>query len=98
GDGPTAAVRYPVLAPVLILVGVLMATALRNIAWDDAAVAIPAFLTIVVMQLSVSITDGIAWGFIAASVCALASRRRAGTPLAVPAFAAVFVLRYAFLR
>jgi AGZA family xanthine/uracil permease-like MFS transporter len=95
--GPDA-LRYPVIAPVLVLVGVLMAGSLKKIDWDDLALAIPAFLTIVVMQLSVSITDGIAWGFIASSICAVAADRARTTPLLVHAIAVVFLLRYLFLR
>jgi AGZA family xanthine/uracil permease-like MFS transporter len=41
-----------------------MASQLRFIEWDNIEVAIPAFLTIIVMPLSYSIADGIAVGFI----------------------------------
>ena len=42
--------------------GALMMASVARIRWDDYAVAIPAFLTIVVTSASLSITDGIAWG------------------------------------
>ena len=67
----------------------------KRIEWTDTSQAIPCFLTIAVMPLSFSITDGIGWGVIAWSLLSLASRRRA-VP-AVHALAAVFVLRYLFL-
>ena len=51
-------------SPALIFVGILMASQLRFIEWDNIEVAIPAFLTIIVMPLSYSIADGIAVGFI----------------------------------
>jgi AGZA family xanthine/uracil permease-like MFS transporter len=88
---------YPVIAPVLILIGALMIGALKRIDWDDPALAIPAFLTVVVMQLSISITEGIAWGFIATSALAIARGRARATLWVVHVFAALFVLRYVFL-
>jgi AGZA family xanthine/uracil permease-like MFS transporter len=52
-------------APALVLVGFLMITHVREIDWDDLEVAIPAFLTIVLMPFTYSITNGIGAGFIA---------------------------------
>ncbi len=59
GFVPSAAV-----APALIVVGVMMASALKDIAWGDLEEAIPAFMTIFCMPIFYSITDGIAFGFI----------------------------------
>jgi adenine/guanine/hypoxanthine permease len=50
-------------APALIIVGVLMMSAVRNIEWDNLGIAIPAFLTIITMPLTYSISNGIAVGF-----------------------------------
>lgn len=47
---------YPVTAPALIIVGSLMLQGTKHIPWDDVTETIPAFLTIVMMQLSFSIT------------------------------------------
>ena len=52
-------------APALVLVGFLMMTHVREIPWDDMELAIPAFLTIVLMPFTYSITNGIGAGFIA---------------------------------
>ncbi|WP_026961516.1 NCS2 family permease [Alicyclobacillus herbarius] len=52
-------------APALVIVGVLMMQAVRNIDWDNMGIAIPAFLTIVTMPLTYSISNGIAVGFTA---------------------------------
>lgn len=91
-DGVTL---YPIVAPVLVLVGVMMMESVTEIRWNDYASAIPAFLTMVTIPLAVSITDGIAFGFIAAAVLALATgRHRDLHPLAY-AFAALFLVRYA---
>lgn len=45
--------------PALIIVGFLLATQVRNIPWDDYEIAIPAFLAIVLMPFTYSITNGI---------------------------------------
>lgn len=50
-------------APALIVVGVLMMGAVRNIDWDNLGLAVPAFLTIITMPLTFSISNGIAMGF-----------------------------------
>jgi AGZA family xanthine/uracil permease-like MFS transporter len=72
---------YPVLsvvtsqvtAPALIIVGVLMAQQLKEIDWPDFSTAVPAFLTVIIMVLGYSISDGIAFGFIAYTVSKLAA-------------------------
>jgi len=51
--------------PALVLVGFLMMQQVRGIDWDDVEIAIPAFLTIVLMPFTYSITVGIGAGFIA---------------------------------
>jgi len=50
--------------PALILVGFLMMQQVKNIDWDDVEVAIPAFLTIILMPFTYSITVGIGAGFV----------------------------------
>ncbi|QNP65383.1 NCS2 family permease [Streptomyces genisteinicus] len=52
-------------APALVAVGFLMMTQVKHIEWDRYEVAVPAFLTIVVMPFTYSITNGIGAGFIA---------------------------------
>ncbi|MBQ7888730.1 MAG: NCS2 family permease [Erysipelotrichaceae bacterium] len=74
---------YPILsvitsaatAPALIIVGVLMAQQLKEIDWPDFTTAVPAFLTVIIMILGYSISDGIAFGFIAYTVSKLAAGR-----------------------
>src|SRR5699024_9159654 len=57
-------VTAEVTAPALIIVGVMMSSSLKNIEWDQFEIAVPAFLTIIIMPLSYSIATGIAIGFI----------------------------------
>jgi len=94
---PGGGVLYPVVAPALVLVGTMMMGSVRHVAWDDPTESIPAFLAIVIMPLSVSITDGIAFGVIAYAVLKLATRRHAETHPLLHVFAVLFVLRYVFL-
>lgn len=51
--------------PALVLVGFLMMQQVTDIAWSDVEIAIPAFLTIVLMPFTYSITVGIGAGFLA---------------------------------
>jgi AGZA family xanthine/uracil permease-like MFS transporter len=50
--------------PALVLVGFLMMQQISGIAWDDVEIAVPAFLTIVLMPFTYSITVGIGAGFV----------------------------------
>jgi len=93
GDGTL----YPVVAPALIIVGILMIRNVKKINWDDFTEAIPAFLTIVIMSFSFSITEGISFGFISYTLLKLVTRRFKEVPLLITVFAVLFILRYIFL-
>ncbi len=89
---------YPIIAAPLVLVGTLMIGGLRHVDWSDPSEAVPAFLIAIVMPLSVSITEGISFGFISYAVMKAASGRvREPHPL-VYVCAVLFLLRYALLR
>ena len=51
-------------AAALIYVGFLMLSSVKNINWDDLTIAIPAFLTLVIMPFTYNISYGIAFGLI----------------------------------
>jgi AGZA family xanthine/uracil permease-like MFS transporter len=57
-------VPFEAAAPALVVVGFLLITQVRNIDFDDYAIGIPAFLTIVLMPFTYSITNGIGAGFV----------------------------------
>lgn len=59
-----SAVPSAATAPALILIGSMMLGSALSIAWDDPCESIPAFLTIVTMPLSYSISNGIAFGIV----------------------------------
>lgn len=86
---------YPVTSPALIVVGSLMMKSVRDIEWDDFTEALPAFLMIVVMPLTFSITDGIAFGFISYALLKLVTGRGREAHWLVYVFALLFVIRYA---
>ena len=74
--GADGTMLYPIVAPALVLVGVMMMDGTRHIPWDDYTESIPAFLTILVMPLAVSISAGITFGFVAYGLLKLATGRR----------------------
>lgn len=88
---------YPIIAPALIVVGCYMMKSVRFINWDDFSEAIPAFLTIIMMPLTFSITEGIAFGFIAFTLLKTVQGKLKEVPLLISVFAVLFILRYAFL-
>ncbi len=89
---PFPVTRYPVLAPALILIGALMASALGGIDWKDPVDAIPAFLTALIIPMGFSIADGIGWGLVAGSWLALVTRRRVSPLLHL--LALLYLLRW----
>ncbi len=99
GEGVTIGevVYRPVVAPVLIIIGSLMLKSVVRIPWDDLASALPAFLTMVVMPFTFSITEGIAFGFISTSLLFSVTGRAREVSWIVHAFALLFLLRYIVL-
>jgi AGZA family xanthine/uracil permease-like MFS transporter len=68
--------------PALVLVGFLMMQQVKNISWDDVDIALPAFLTIVLMPFTYSISVGIGAGFLAyALIKVVRGRARSVHPL-----------------
>jgi AGZA family xanthine/uracil permease-like MFS transporter len=57
-------VPYEAATPALVVVGFLMMMQVTEINWRDYEMAIPAFLTIILMPFTYSITVGIGAGFI----------------------------------
>ena len=96
-DSGEGLVLYPVVAPALIMVGCLMLRNVKRIDWDEISEAIPAFLTILMMPLTFSITEGIAFGFISYTLLKTVEGRFKEVPALISIFAGLFVLRYIFL-
>lgn len=84
-------------APVLIIVGLFMLGPIKNIPLDDYAESIPAFVTIVMMPLAYSISDGILLGMISYVVLnILCGNYKKITPT-MYILAVLFILKYIFI-
>ena len=59
-----AVIPYEAATPALVIVGFLMMTQIKNIDWDDMGIALPAFLTIILMPFTYNISVGIGVGFV----------------------------------
>jgi AGZA family xanthine/uracil permease-like MFS transporter len=84
----------PVIAPPLIIVGYLMMKCIIFIKWDDLAEAIPAYLTIIIMPLTFSITEGIAFGFISYSILKIVTGKGRDVHWVIYLFSVLFIIRY----
>ncbi|MEV6694476.1 NCS2 family permease [Micromonospora sp. NPDC051196] len=78
----------------LVVVGFLMMTAVRTIDWSDYEIAIPAFLTIVLMPFTYSISNGIGAGLIVYVVVKLAKGKAREIHPLLYAVAALFVVYF----
>ncbi|PWW17604.1 AGZA family xanthine/uracil permease-like MFS transporter [Cytobacillus oceanisediminis] len=87
-----------VTAPALIIVGVLMVASLGNIDWNKFEVAVPAFLTIIVMPLSYSIATGIAVGFIFYPITMIVKGRTKEIHPVMYVLFVIFILYFIFLK
>ena len=84
-------------APVLIIVGLFMLSPIKNIALEDYAESIPAFITIVMMPMAYSISDGILIGMITYVVLnMLCGNFKRITPT-MYVLAVLFILKYIFI-
>lgn len=88
-------VYSPVTAMALIMVGILMIGQLKEIDWDDKAIVIPAFLTIIFMVLAFSIAEGIAIGFIFYPITMMATKRAKEVHPIMYALMILFIFRFA---
>ena len=88
---------YPITAPVLIIVGCLMASNLSQINWKQWDEALPAFLVFVGMPLTYSIADGMALGFITYPLLKIFSGKIKEVHPIMGLIAILFLLRYVML-
>lgn len=89
---------YPVIAPALIIVGSMMFKNVIHIEWEDYTESIPAFLTLVMMPLTFSITEGISFGVISYVLLKLVSGKGKRVHWLLYLFAVLFVARYIWLE
>ncbi len=94
-DGVTL---YPVVAPALIIVGSMMFKNVVHVDWEDYTESIPAFLTLIMMPLTFSITEGISFGVISYALLKLLSGKGKKVHWLIYLFAVLFVARYIWLE
>ncbi len=90
-----SAITNAVTAPALIIVGVMMAQQLKGIEWDNMIYAVSAVVTVIAMVLTYSISNGIAFGFIAYAVSMIAARKTKEVHITVWVLLVIFVLYFA---
>ena len=84
-------------APALIIVGVMMMPAVKNIHWEDYCKSIPAFLTIIMMPLAYSISDGILIGVISYVLCHAVAGKFKEISVTMWVLAVLFICKYIFI-
>jgi AGZA family xanthine/uracil permease-like MFS transporter len=81
-------------APALILVGAMMMTPVRNINFDDFTESIPAFLTIVMMPLTYSISEGILFGVLSFVLLKILTGKFKDVSIVTLVLGILFVLKF----
>lgn len=83
--------------PVLVIVGLFMLSPIKDIDFDDYSESIPAFICLIIMPLTYSISDGILIGIISYVLLNLLSRKYRKLTPAMYVLAVLFVLKYIFI-
>ncbi|MFV0254698.1 MAG: NCS2 family permease [Erysipelotrichaceae bacterium] len=91
-------VTSSVTTSALVVVGILMAKQLKEIDWDDMVSAASGFITIIMMVVAYSISDGIAFGFITYALASVASGKGGKIRLAIWLLVAIFILYFAISK
>jgi AGZA family xanthine/uracil permease-like MFS transporter len=98
GAAPFVSIVPPAAtAPALILVGSMMLSTISEIRWRDPLVAVPAFLTLVLIPFTYSIANGLGFGIIAWAVLHLAAGKLRRQDWLLYLLAALFLARFIYL-
>ncbi len=81
-------------APALILVGAMMMTPVKNINFDDFTESIPAFLTIIMMPLTYSISEGILFGVLSFVLLKILTGKFKDITIVTIVLAVLFMLKF----
>jgi AGZA family xanthine/uracil permease-like MFS transporter len=81
-------------APALILVGAMMMTPIKNIDFDDYTESIPVFLTIIMMPLTYSISEGILFGVLSYVILKLLTGKFKDISIVTAVLAVLFMLKF----
>lgn len=83
-----------VIAPILIIIGSLMIKGIVNIDFNDISEAIPSFLIIVLIPLTFSIVDGIAFGFISYTIMKLITKKKDQLSIVMYIISFIFIVYF----
>ena len=89
-----AVIPYEAATPALVIVGFLMMTQVKDIDWNDLGIAIPAFLTIILMPFTYSISVGIGAGFVSHVIIRFVQGRRKDVHPLLLLVAALFMVYF----
>ena len=84
-------------AGALVYVGILMASSLIKVTWDDLTEATPAFITSAMMPFTYSITEGIAFGFISYCVMKVGTGRWREVNAPVWVVSVLFLIKFIWI-
>ena len=91
------AVPAAATAPALVVVGGMMLSSIGEIPWDDVCIAFPAFLTLVMIPLTFSIANGLAFGLTSYVLIHLARGRGNELPKAAYPLAILLLIRFIYM-
>ena len=85
-------------APALVIVGLLMMEPVKNIPWDDYSESLPAFICLISMPLTYSISNGILLGMIAYVLMNIITGKRSKVSWTMVILAILFVLKFIYIQ
>ena len=98
GAAPFVSIVPPAAtAPALILVGSMMLATISEISWREPLIAVPAFLTLVLIPFTFSIANGLGFGIIAWAALHLAAGKLRKQDWLLYLLAALFLVRFIYL-
>jgi AGZA family xanthine/uracil permease-like MFS transporter len=98
GAAPFVSIVPPAAtAPALILVGSMMLSTINEIRWREPLIAVPAFLTLVLIPFTFSIANGLGFGIIAWAALHLAAGKLRRQDWLLYLLAALFLVRFIYL-
>lgn len=88
---------YPITAAALIMVGALMVKCVKEIPWDDVTEAVPSFIALIIMPLTLNIAHGLMAGIIFYTLMKVVAGRFKEVHILLYILTILFLARYAFL-
>ena len=84
--------------PALVIVGLLMMEPIKNIPWDDYSESLPAFICLISMPLTYSISNGILLGMIAYVLMNIITGKRSKVSWTMVILAIMFVFKFVYIK